>query len=263
MLFILSLFSVISLLDLADSLYAAKHFYDAVTEYKRFHYHFPNDSHSDYARFQLGLSYLESKEYFKAETTLRKIFESSNQYSQKAKSVLIEYFIQNQQYALARIELQDLLLFSSDSIIRKESNRRLGGIELVEDNLSQAINYFSFINDSILVKETEHLKRLPRKNPGIAMLLSTFLPGTGEIYCGRYPAGIAAFLINAATLATFIYSVNKKNYVDATLVFSIFFSRFYFGSRQNAHDFAVEYNRRIFSKQIKLLNQQFNLFPNP
>ena len=263
MLFILGLFSVISSLNLADSLYSSDNFYDAATEYERYLYNFPDDINSDYVQFRLGLAFLKSNEYSKAETTLRKIISASNQYSPKAQLVLIEHFIQNQRYAMARIETQDLLFFSKDSTIRQKSNQILGGIELVEGNLNQAANQFSLAGDLRLVKEVKIIKHLPRKNPLIAMLFSSLVPGSGEIYCGHYLTGIAAFLINAATLTAFIYSINKKNYLDATLVFSIFFSRFYLGSRQNAYDFANEYNEKLYQKRIKLINQRYNLLPNP
>lgn len=263
MLFLLALFSVISPLNLADSLYLSCNFFDAATEYERYLYNFPNDINSDYIQFRLGLAYLKSNEYSKAETTLRKIIAASNQYSPKAQLVLIEQFMQNQRYAIARIEAQELLLFNKDSTIRQKSNHILGGIELVEGNLNQATNQFALAGDLRIVEETENLKHLPRKNPVIAMLLSSVVPGSGEIYSGHYSTGIAAFLINAASLSAFIYSINKKNYVDATLVFSIFFSRFYLGSRQNAYDFANEYNEKLYQQRIKLINQRYNLFPNP
>jgi tetratricopeptide (TPR) repeat protein len=263
MLFILIIFSVITPLNLADSLYSTGNFYDAATEYERYLYNFPDDINSDYVQFRLGLTYLKSNEYSKAETTFRKIVQASNQYSSKAQLVLIEHFIQNQRYSMARIETQDLLLFSKDSAIRQKSNHILGGIELVEENLNQAANQFALAGDLRLVEATENLKHLPRKNPILAMLFSSLIPGSGEIYCGHYSTGIAAFLINAASLSAFIYSINKKNYVDATLVFSIFFSRFYLGSRQNAYDFANEYNEKLYQQRIKLINQRYNLFPNP
>lgn len=263
MLFILALFSVITPLNLADSLYLSDNFYDAATEYGRYRYNFPDDINSDYVQFRLGLTYLKSKEYSKAETTLRKIIAASNQYSPKAQLVLIEHFIQNQQYAMARIELQDLLLFNKDSTISLKSNHLLGGIELIEGNLKPAANQLSYAGDLRLVKEMENLKHLPRKNPILAMLFSSLVPGSGEIYCSHYSTGIAAFLINAASLSAFIYSINKKNYVDATLIFSIFFSRFYLGSRQNAYDFANEYNEKLYQQRIKLINQHYNLLPNP
>jgi TM2 domain-containing membrane protein YozV len=263
MLFLLAIFSVITPLNLADSLYSSCNFYDAATEYGRYLYNFSDDINSDYVQFRLGLSYLKSNEYSKAETTLRKIIAASNQYSPKAQLVLIEHFLQNQQYAMARIETQDLLLFNEDSTILQKSNRILGGIELVEGNLNQATNQFALAGDLELVKETENLKHLPRKNPVLAMLFSSLIPGSGEIYSGHYVTGIAAFLINAASLTAFIYSINKKNYVDATLVFSIFFTRFYLGSRQNAYDFANEYNEKLYQQRFKQINQRYNLLPNP
>ena len=262
MLIIISLFASISPLNLADSLYLSKNYYDAATEYERFLYHFPADSNSEYARFQLGLSYLNAKEPDRAEKTLRESIRSGDFYSRKAQLVLAENFIKNTQYYQARTEIQDLLLFTKDTIETQRLNRLLGWIDLQENDLSRAENDFFLAKDSLIVKEVQSLKRLPYKNLNEASLLSTILPGSGEIYCGHYWTGISAFLINAASIVAIVYSVNKKNYVDATIVFSIFFSRVYLGSRQNAHDFAIEYNQKLYRQRIKEINKDYNLFPN-
>jgi outer membrane protein assembly factor BamD (BamD/ComL family) len=59
MFLILVIFSVITPLNLADSLYTSGNFYDAATEYERYLYNFPNDINSDYIQFRLGLTYLK------------------------------------------------------------------------------------------------------------------------------------------------------------------------------------------------------------
>ena len=85
------------------------------------------------------------------------------------------------------------------------------------------------------------------------MILSTVLPGTGDIYSGHYWAGIFALLINSASIFGIVHSINRESYIDASLIFSIFFTRFYFGSRQNAYDFANEYNQNIYEDRIRAL----------
>jgi len=262
MLLIIPLLSAISLLNFADSIYCTSHFYDAATEYERFLYHFPSDSNLNFARHQLGLSYLKANEPDKAENILRKIMNSSNSYSRRSQLSLVEYFLENSKYSQAQLELQDLLLFTKDSNENRQLHRLLGWIDLKENNFSRAEEQFVLAKDSLLVKETQSLRWLPRKNPLLALALSTILPGTGEIYSGHYWIGISAFLINAGSIAAIVYSVNKKNYVDMALIFSIVFSRFYMGSRQNAYDFANDYNQELYNKQIELLNQRYNLFGN-
>lgn len=252
---ILFLFSALifvqsSLLNLADSLYSAGDYFASATEYERFLYHFPSDSNSDYVHLKLGFTYLKTNESNRAEKTFKPL---AKPYSRSAQLALTKYLIQSNQYHRAKIELLDLLLTGSDSIEIRELNRLFGQIALAEYDWQKAEDYFKLASDSLLILETKNLKRLPRKSPTTALILSTILPGSGEIYCGRYWSGIGSFLVNTLSIAGIVYSINQKNYVDGTLIFSIFLSRFYLGSRQNAFDFANEYNENLIRKKIKSL----------
>ena len=260
---ILVIFNVNSLLNLADSLYSNRNFFAAATEYERFLYYFPADSNLDYVRFKLGLSYLKNNELDKEENVIRKIIETSNLYSRKAQLTLAENFIRNSQFTRARFEIQDLLIFTDNTTESQQLNRLLGWIALEENELQKAEYHFSVAKDSEMVVETQSLSVLPRKNPFIAILLSSIIPGSGEISSGHYWTGIASFLVNATSIAGIVYSINKKNYLDAALILSIFFNRFYLGSRQNAYDFAIEYNEKLYREKIKKLQRSQNLFPNP
>jgi tetratricopeptide (TPR) repeat protein len=246
------------LLSFADSLYSVEDYFASATEYERFLYYFPTDSNSDYARLKLCLSYLKANEPTKAEKTFGELEKTFSSYSRNAQLALAKYYIQSNNYYRAKTELQDLLLTSSDSNEVQKLNRLLGRIALAEFDFQQAENYFTLSSDSIALKEIQNLKRLPRKSPMLASILSTILPGTGEIYSGHYWTGIGAFLVNGLSIAGIVYSVNKKNYIDATLIFSIFFSRFYLGSRQNAFDFANKSNEDLFRRRMKILIDSFN-----
>ncbi|MEO0093827.1 MAG: tetratricopeptide repeat protein [candidate division WOR-3 bacterium] len=237
-----------SLLNLADSLYSAGFYFTAATEYERFLYHFPSDSNSDYVRLRLGISFLKTKESDKAEKIFRTLRKS---YFRDAQLSLAQYYIQHNELNRAKTEIQDLLLFSQDSSETRELQRTLGQIAIKQNDWQEAEQYFRLAGDSLSLKRIQNLKRLPRKNPTTAVILSSILPGAGEIYCGHYWTGLGALLVNGLSIAGIVYSVNKRNYIDATLIFSILFSRFYLGSRQNAYDFAKQYNEDLIRQKIK------------
>ena len=262
-LFILTIININPLIHSADSFYSNNYFSDAATEYERFLYNFPSDFKAEYAYFKLGLSYLKNNESEKGENVIRKVIESSNSYSRKAQLALAKKFFQNSKFTDARLEIQELIIFPCDTIETKELNRILGWINLEEKELKKAEYKFSVAQDSEMVKQTRSFNSIPRKNPFIAILLSSIVPGTGEIYCGHYWIGIASFLVNAASVIGIVHSIKNENYVDAALILSIFFNRFYFGSRQNAYVFATEYNEKLFQTKINKLKQSRNLFPNP
>lgn len=262
-LFILTIFNINPLIQLADSLYSNNNFFEAATEYERFLYNFPSDSNREYAYFKLGLTYLKNNESEKGENVIRKVIELSNSYSRKAQLVLAKNFMQNSKFTQARLEIQELIIFTGDTIETKELNRILGWINLEKNELKKAKYQFSIAHDSEMVKQTRSFDLIPRKNPFIAILLSSIIPGTGEIYCGHYWTGIASFMINAASVIGIVLSIKNENYVDAALILSIFFNRFYLGSRHNAYDFATEFNEKLFQTKLNKIKQSRNFFPNP
>jgi hypothetical protein len=156
----------------------------------------------------------------------------------------------------AKIELNDLILFNNNlqDSTKKEINQNLGYIALQEHEPNDALNYFTQAKDSILIFKTYAMTNLPKKNILLSQILSSIIPGTGEMYCGKYGWGLLSLLVNSASIYGTVYSYKKKNYLDAALIFSLFFSRFYNGSRNNAHDFAQAYNERVYQQRLKELN---------
>ena len=105
--------------------------------------------------------------------------------------------------------------------------------------------------------ELEHLKRLlteaqssRRKSPGTALLLSTVVPGTGQLYAGDPWDALNAFVLNAG-IATLIYSAMKHEYyLEAALLFIYPFKRYYMGNRDNARR-AAETSNRVTDQQFR------------
>jgi len=90
----------------------------------------------------------------------------------------------------------------------------------------------------------------PRRSASTAALLSSILPGTGELYAGRPGAGLLSFAVNAGTGAGIYFAARDEDWVGACVLFVFGFMRFYNGSRANAADFAEEFNRR--QRQLRL-----------
>lgn len=237
-------------LPLADSLYLQNDFYNAATEYERFLFYNPSDSLAGYARLRLGLSYAGLGEFSKAEQVLKNLMETSPPLAKKAQTALIKAYISEENYPLAQLELSDMLLFSQDDNEKKELYRLSGFLNLFEHNLAGAIGNFALAGSDSLLKATEALKRLPQKDPTLSGVLSTIVPGSGEIYCGRYRIGISAFIANALCVGGIVWTIKNKKYLDAILIFNFLFKRFYFGSQRNARDFANDYNEAAYERHL-------------
>lgn len=96
---------------------------------------------------------------------------------------------------------------------------------------------------------------LPFKSPRVAQWLSTFLPGTGQIYAGKLANGLISGAISAAVCYLLVDSIREERYVDAVGI-CLIGSPFYLGNRVNARRWTVEHNRRVEIDFIRRLRQQ-------
>jgi predicted negative regulator of RcsB-dependent stress response len=234
-------------IQFADSLYKQGDFYNSATEYERYLFYNPNDTLSLIIKQKLARSYLKSNEIERGE----KILNGLN--IPKSEIDLARLYISQNELFKAKIELNDLLLFNnniSDSI-KKEINYLLGTIALLEKEPKQAIDYFTQAQDNFLVAEAKQLTDLPKKNILMSQIMSSIIPGTGEMYSGKYGWGFLSLLVNTASIYGIIYAYKHKYYVDAALIFSMLFTRFYNGSRNNAKVYAQSYNERIYQEKLK------------
>lgn len=92
------------------------------------------------------------------------------------------------------------------------------------------------------------------KNARKAKILSTFLPGTGQMYAGKTGEGIINLLLQSTCIYTsFLWW--SLNYKWATVLLSgNFWNSFYDGGKRRATHLVEEYNR----KKIKEYNQALN-----
>lgn len=92
------------------------------------------------------------------------------------------------------------------------------------------------------------------KNPEKATALSTFIPGSGQIYDGYPGNGILSFLLQVTSLAFVGYNVLNEYYLIGIFTGGGLFQKFYFGGIQNASNLAVKRNyqiRRVIVKKLK------------
>ena len=94
----------------------------------------------------------------------------------------------------------------------------------------------------------------PRRSPTMAAVLSSFIPGSGEVYAGRPATGLLAFVVTAGSLVWAVTAARNDDWVSASVIVSTLFWRFYNGSRANAVAFADEFNAASRRRRIAALS---------
>ncbi|MFO8029481.1 MAG: hypothetical protein R6U28_06445 [Cyclonatronaceae bacterium] len=90
-----------------------------------------------------------------------------------------------------------------------------------------------------------------RLNPRKAALLSTFLPGSGQMYAGKAGEGLGSLGLQLAALGWGAYNVYTGYYATALFTGGGLFQAFYFGGIQRAEYHAVEHNKIKSGKYIR------------
>ncbi|MGB7055293.1 MAG: hypothetical protein WBE28_08230, partial [bacterium] len=135
--------------------------------------------------------------------------------------------------------------YSAISLLRDTEERDLLGLAyLLDGQFSNARATFLQDGNIEIADLIDAYLESPEKSERIAVLLSLFLPGAGEVYAGNSVLGLRDFLVNLGSGYLFYNALRQQKYVDATLVFLFLVNRFYLGSIHNAQKSAIEHNEK-------------------
>ncbi|MFC1725180.1 tol-pal system YbgF family protein [candidate division KSB1 bacterium] len=248
-------------LKFAEYLYNTGQFYDAITEYKRVL--FFNNGHKLKADifYKIGICYKNGGFPDNSLFYITKAIENEtdNRLRNTYQFEFAKIMMKKGDYTTAKMELEDLMDRKLPSSMADSVNYFLGWSEISMLNWLSAENYFKNIkkssyNTSQLFKSCIEGKKLKYKSAVKAILLSTFIPGAGQIYAGELLDGIIAFVLNAGIIYYLTDSILDKRYTDTALIYYFLFGRFYPANRANAYKYAVQYNidlNKNFLKKIK------------
>jgi tetratricopeptide (TPR) repeat protein len=264
--------AVVAPTALADSLFENGRYYDAATEYERVLFrHSQSTDSADFTdssganqgsirqvRLKLVQAHARGGEIDKAEGLLVELSGSGDSAEWAARFDLAMGYLEQRDYASARSEWLNLLAVTRDSARQRRLRRQSAWLSVETGDFGQAAEEFALAGDSAPAAECRGLTRLPARDPGLAMLVSTVIPGSGELYDGRVGLGLTSFAVNAAVIAGVVYCVDRKFYLDAALLAEVLFGRFYSGSRSNAYDLARDFNTRIRKKAADDLKRRYS-----
>ena len=252
----------------ADSLFETGRYYDATTEYERvlFRYSQSTDStdlpSANYGsvrqvRMKLVQAFARSGEIEQAEALLSELPSKGDSAEWDARFDLALGYLSQKDYSNTRYELLNLTTITKDSARQSRLHRESGWLSVETGDFGQAAEEFALAGDSPLTAECRRLIRLPTRDPGLALLASTVIPGSGELYDGSVRLGLCSFAVNVAAIAGVVYCLDRKFYLDAALLASVLFERFYSGSRSNAYELAQDFNERIRRQAARELKQRY------
>ncbi|GAG68117.1 unnamed protein product [marine sediment metagenome] len=216
--------------SLADSLYTHGYYELARVEYKRQFFFYPELKTDQHARFNFGLSLLKNDDV-RGIQELNRMITDFPELEPELNVSMAQYYMKVGNYYQARNVLS-----------KTEEHDVLGFVYLLNDQFTDAHNIFMKTGNEALAREINAYIQKPKKSRGTAAFLSSICPGAGEIYAGNIRLGIMDFFLNLGSGYLIYNAMKQKKYVDAALVFTFLFQRFYFGSISNAQKSVIEKN---------------------
>lgn len=244
-------------LSFADSLADEGDHYRAITEYKRFiHYH-PEDQRIAYARLQIARSLIAGERWAEADRVLEKVWKLHPMSAEalEAKELYADSAFDRGDHDAA---LQRYSTLGQHKHQHDEHIFRQGLSELERGNTEAAMEHFRLIDKPDLSLELDRYQQLPRKSPRLAGVLSTILPGAGQLYTERPRQAGIAFALNAAFIYAAVESWDNENYATSAII-SLFELGWYGGNIYNAVNNAHKYNQRQQRRFIDQLQERFQL----
>jgi len=105
-------------------------------------------------------------------------------------------------------------------------------------------------------------KSIRLKSKNLAKILSTFVPGSGQLYSEDWKGGANALALNGIFGYLLYRDLASQNYLQAALSSFFIFKRFYIGNRRNATKAADAYNdaknRRLALLLIEALEKHYD-----
>ena len=269
------------LLSIADKYYNAQNYYASITEYWRFLFFYPKHPYIFYAYYKAGMAHAKLNEWEEATKLLSRAVKhtSDTGLRQRVRYQLAVTLLAQQKLDLARLELFKLANSKQTTIVTKAATLLFGVVLTYQGNWQEATDAFTQVNINGSQEEEfkenmrniefllEKLNRKPqKKSPGLAKWLSTFFPGSGQIYAGKPLNGLNALALNAGITYFLWKSAERRSTRDFALILSFLWYRYYQGNRLHAEEAALNanqaYTEQVLGQVYEFLQEASHYFPS-
>jgi TM2 domain-containing membrane protein YozV len=216
-----------SVLIKADSLFSIGKYKTAAIEYERFIYFSGEEQDLLKTLYKKAQCYKQLFDFTKSCKTLERINlfrENIENYTNVKKELSLSYYLDNKlqkaqiQITQLRHKLRNKNLPNETLLIEIFILNEMKQWAKAQERAKEYVNNQASLKDklTVITKQIDYLyskKNLPRlKSVDKAENLSRFIPGAGQIYCGKIAEGSFTFLFNGAFLALGAQQILTKFY---------------------------------------------------
>ena len=252
----------------AEHLFDQRDYRSAILEYKRLLFYHPDIPEADLARYRIGLSYYHQGNRELARQKFEEVTQifPNSPLNLQAQLMLGRTYFDAKNYSTARSTCFSIVSADGGGETAAQARYLRAWCYIHEQAWFKAIAEFRTIQrlqpntplsqvSTQLADITYANTPLPFKSPQLAQWMSTFLPGTGQIYAGKLESGLISGAVNAAVCYLLVDSILDERYVDAVGI-CLVGSRFYMDNRVKAREWTIEHNQRLEVDFLRQLKQQ-------
>ena len=268
-------FNADNLLGFAESLFREGDYLNAVHEFRRYLFLYPATDRGDFVQLYVAAAYQNAGRLTVAIEAYQSLIDSypENPFIERAKSNIAQcQLLQgNQAAAIASLqqfvsdypegELAPRAQFIIATIYMDEKDWGSAAREWKQVQLRYSQTPFGEMSDR-LARMAQRGESLPRRSPTMAGVLSTFVPGLGQTYSGRFSDGLHSLWIVGATVGGSAYYIGQDRYEVAAplgIIGLFFFLGNIYGSVQSAKVFNQNQENH-FLDGLRSQIYEYNLF---
>ena len=245
-----------NLLGFAQSLFRAGDYLNAVHEYQRYLFLYPDTARADFVQLHIAAAYQNAGRLDAAIEAYQLLIQNYPQspFIERAQSNIAQCQLLTGSQAASIASLRQFLSDYPESDLAPRAQFIIATIYMDNKDWATAVREwrqvrteysqtpFAEMSDQ-LIRMAQQADPLPRRSPMTAGLLSTFLPGLGQVYSGRYSAGVYSLLTVGATAAGIAYYIDQERYAVAIPV-GIIGLFFYISNIHDGFQYAKAFNRQ-------------------
>lgn len=264
--------------DYAVDRFNQKDYYNAITEFERYIFFGTNKTNITKSKYMIGLCYLRGGNYKKAQEYFQSFLNYNGELQEEAYIRLADINFLSE---LEKVKIHNSYdyepVYFYDEGYKKylkeykfgkyydEAYLKLIIVNLLNLNYTEAKKLIKDYNtDEKIIGnlkfKIDEINKIRSKSKSLAVILSIFFPGMGQVYAGEVKEGLIAFLVNVSVASFAIYSY--KNYSKLLGVLAGYYElSFYLGNIKNSINAVEKYNENSKNKyRISLINLYIKYF---
>ncbi len=243
----------------ADSLFNEGDYFRAITEYKRYLYTYPDTPAAARAQLNIARSYLQAERWQDGEAALQQVIDkyAGSSEAEIAHILHMESAFKQNKLSLV-VQPTETTAPTHLPLLDQQQRLRLWALAYQGDyNIASSFDLTGLGRPT--QEDLHQLEQLPLKSPALAGTFSAILPGSGQLYAGRYREAGLALLLNAAFIAGGLQAIDTGNEVLGGILL-FFEAGWYGGNIYNAMNSVHKYNRDLQQSTLVEMRQRSHFF---